>query len=328
MFNNWLNLHDLSRLMDKVLRGEWRGVLKNAGQDDEARIRSAWGHTEGRPMNAWEIPMLRRRWNHLVSGDEKVDHVEYITLRFLDGETALRAFSPCCGTGTNEMRWAATGRFSRIDACDLSAPRIAAARAAAEKNGLSGIVDFSMSDWRQTPMGAPYDLVIAEGALHHLYPMRSALASIHGMLKPGGLLLVNDFVGPTRFQWTPRQLQAANALLALIPKEYRRRWSDNRVKTRVDAPGRLRMKLADPSEAAESSLILPLLGEMFSTLELKNKGGALIPLVFHEIAHHYIRPDETAKEILRLCFATEDLLMGSGEIAGDYILGVFQKAMA
>ena len=177
-------------------------------------------------------------------------------------------------------------------------------------------------------MSAPYDLVIAEGALHHLYPMRSSLARIHGMLKPGGLLLVNDFVGPSRFQWTPRQLQAANALLALIPKDYRRRWSDDRVKTRVDAPGRLRMKLADPSEAAESSLILPLLGKMFNTLELKNKGGALIPLVFHEIAHHYIQPDETAAEILRLCFATEDLLMRSGEIAGDYILGVFQKPLA
>ncbi len=328
MFNNWINIHDLSRLRDKVLHGEWRGVLKRAGKDDRARIRSTWEHTQGPPLNAWDIPLLRRRWNLLVSGDEEVGHVEYIGKKFLAGKKGLAAFSPCCGSGSNEVRWAGTGLFSRIDACDLSAPRIAAARAAAEKGGLSGIIGFSLSDWREAPMSAPYDLVIAEGALHHLYPMRSALARMHGMLKPGGLLLVNDFVGPSRFQWTPGQLQAANALLALIPADYRRRWSDGRVKTSVDAPGRLRMKLADPSEAAESSLILPLLGEMFDTLELKNKGGALIPLVFHGIAHHYIQPDETAAEILRLCFATEDLLMRSGGIAGDYILGVFRKPAA
>jgi SAM-dependent methyltransferase len=325
MFGNWINFHDLARLGEKIARGEWRQVARKLRSDAQGKTRVAWEQTQDAPIHAWDIPALRRRWNRMVSGDEAVDHVATIAGRYLQGRKGLIAFSPGCGGGGNEIRWAGTGIFERIDACDLSAPRIAGAVAMAEREHLSSVVTFSVGDMRSRTGRELYDLVIAEGALHHFYPMRAALLQIKGLLKPGGLLVVNDFVGPSRFQWTPRQLQAANAMLALIPEAYKRRWPDGKVKKNISAPGRLRMRLADPSEAAESSLILPLLAETFTPLELINKGGAIACLVFFEIAHHYIQGGETAERILQLCFDLEDLLMQSGEISSDYILGVFQK---
>jgi SAM-dependent methyltransferase len=325
MFGNWINIHDLGRLREKIARGEWRQVARKLVADSRGKTRAAWEHTQEPPLHAWDMPALRRRWNKLVSGDEAVDHVAYVAGRFLAGRKGLKAFSPGCGGGGNELRWAETGLFERIDACDLSAPRIAGAVAMAERKGLAAIAAFSVGDMRSMGGGERYDLVIVEGALHHFFPMRAALLQIKEMLKPGGLLVVNDFVGPSRFQWTPRQLEAANAMLALIPEAYKRRWPDGKVKKNIVAPGRLRMKLADPSEAAESSLILPLLAETFTPLALINKGGALACLVFFEIAHLYIPGDETAERILQLCFALEDLLMQSGEISSDYILGVYRK---
>ena len=325
MFGNWINVHDLARLKEKIQRREWRQALKKIGSAPMDKTRSAWSHTQDPPIHAWDMPALRRHWNLLVSGDAGIDHVNYIVRRYLSGRRALRAFSPGCGSGGNEMRWAETGLFERIDARDLSAPRIASAVAAAEKKNLAGIVRFAVDDWSSMDGAEAYDLVITEGALHHFYPMRAALEKILVLLKPGGLLVVNDFVGPSRFQWPKRQLQAANAMLALIPAAYRRRWPDGKLKKRITAPGRLRMLLADPSEAAESASILPLLKEMFVALDVKNQGGALIPLVFHEIAHHYIGDDQKAEHILRLCLALEDLLTQGGEISSDYILGVFQK---
>jgi SAM-dependent methyltransferase len=325
MFNNWINIQDLGRLRQKFAGGEWRQIAAKAAANARERTRAAWEHTQPSPIHAWEIPALRRRWNLMISGDENVDHVNYIFRKFLHGKKDLAAFSPGCGSGGNEILWAETGVFKRIDACDLSAPRIAKAIELAGKKNLAAIVQFHIGDMRAISGENRYDLVITEGALHHFYPMRLTLEKIRSLLKPGGLLVVNEFVGPSRFQWTAGQLRAAGAMLALIPETYRQRWPDGKVKTRIDAPGRLRMRLADPSEAAESSLILPLLREMFSTLEIKSKGGALIPLVFFEIAHHYIQGDETADRILRLCFALEDLLMQSGEISSDYVLGVFQK---
>jgi SAM-dependent methyltransferase len=325
MFGNWINIHDLGRLKEKIVRGEWHEVMKKLRSDAQGKTRAAWEHTQAPPIQAGDMPALRRRWNKLVSGDEVVDHVTFVARRFLAGRKGLKAFSPGCGGGGNEIRWAETGIFARIDACDLSAPRIAEAVALAERKGLSAVVTFSTGDMRARTGRELYDLVIVEGALHHFFPMRDALLRIRELLKPGGLLVVNDFVGPSRFQWTPRQLQAANAMLALIPEAYKRRWPDGKVKKNIFAPGRLRMKLADPSEAAESSLIRPLLAETFTPLALVNKGGAIACLVFSEIAHHYIQGDETAERILQLCFSLEDLLMQSGEIASDYILGVYRK---
>lgn len=327
MFNNWINIHDLGRLKDKICRGEWLQVVKKLRSDAQGKTLAAWNHTQNPPINAWEIPALRRRWNRMVSGDTAVDHVEYIVRRYLSNRKALKAFSPGCGNGGNEIRWAETGIFERIDACDLSSPRIASAIDLAEQKKLAGIVKFKVGDLGEITGDNLYDLVITEGALHHFYPMRAALEKIKSLLKPGGLLIVNEFVGPSRFQWTARQLQAANAMLSLIPREYRRRWPDGKIKNKIDAPGRLRMRFADPSEAAESSLTLPLLKEMFATLEVKCKGGALTSLVFHEIAHHFLQADETSERILRFCFAAEDLLIQNGEISSDYILGVFQKTI-
>ncbi|MCU0235866.1 MAG: class I SAM-dependent methyltransferase [Acidobacteria bacterium] len=325
MFNNWIGFHDLLRLWDKLMHGEWRRALRQVGRNARERTRCAWQHTQGPPLNAWNIPQLRRRWNQRISGDGGIDHVEYIRRRFLQEKAGLTAFSPGCGCGGNEMRWARTGLFRRIDACDLSAPRIDVARQAAGKEGLEGILNFQVGNMGSMAVAGAYDLVITEGALHHFYPMRRALAGIRDMLKPGGLLVINEFVGPSRFQWTRQQLRAANELLGAIPEAYRRRWEDGRVKKRIDAPGRLRMLLADPSEAAESSLILPLLKEMFLPLEIREKGGTLSCLVFHGIAHHYLQEDETASGILSACFAREDQLMASGEISSDYVLAVFQK---
>ncbi|HEX7502906.1 MAG TPA: class I SAM-dependent methyltransferase [Acidobacteriota bacterium] len=325
MFGNWINIHDLERLGEKIARGEWRQVARKLRSDARGKTRAAWEHTQDAPIHAWDIPALRRRWNKLVSGDEAVDHVAYIAGRYLQGRRGLKAFSPGCGGGGNEIRWAGTGIFERIDACDLSVPRIAGAIAMAEREHLSAVVTFSIGGMMDMTGKELYDMVIVEGALHHFFPMRAALIRIRELLKPGGLLVVNDFVGPSRFQWTPRQLQAANAMLALIPEAYKGRWPDGKVKKNISAPGRLRMKLADPSEAAESSLILPLLAETFTPLALMNKGGAIACLVFFGIAHHYIHGGETAERILQLCFDLEDLLMQSGDIASDYILGVYQK---
>ena len=44
------------------------------------------------------------------------------------------------------------------------------------------------------------------------------LDRLAAMLEPGGLLFVEDFVGPARFQWTDAQLEAINRLLSRLPR--------------------------------------------------------------------------------------------------------------
>lgn len=322
MFNNWINIHDLAKLAEKVSQNGGFWLKTRLLAERRQRVASSWSHTTTPTGSVWEIPALRRRWNQLVTGNPDQDHVGYISRKHLKKRYRLIALSPGCGGGDNELNWARTGRFRRIDAFDLSPQRIQAAREKARIQKLNHIVRFSVGDITTVASRRErYDLILFEGALHHFTPVKRILSETSGMLKSDGLLVINEFVGPSRFQWTRCQLRVANALLALLPDFYRRK-TNGRIKKGIYRPGQLAMRLLDPSEAADSSSIMPCLKEMFEILEIKQKGGTILNLLFHGIAHHFQKPDETAQAFLELSFTAEDLLLRSKQIASDYVVAV------
>src|SRR5207237_9684219 len=67
----------------------------------------------------------------------------------------------------------------------------------------------------------PYDCTHFFQPLHHLEALEHILAGCAAALRPGGLLMVNEFVGPTRFQWTRQQVAMADHLQGLLPAELR-----------------------------------------------------------------------------------------------------------
>jgi SAM-dependent methyltransferase len=67
-----------------------------------------------------------------------------------------------------------------------------------------------------------YDAIFAESALHHLSSLEDVFQRLRRALRPGGLLICNEYIGPARFQFPPEQVSAMNAALALLPLDYRR----------------------------------------------------------------------------------------------------------
>ena len=47
-----------------------------------------------------------------------------------------------------------------------------------------------------------YDTVRTSGSMHHIENLDFCFRNIRRSLKPGGLLWLNDYVGPNRFQWS------------------------------------------------------------------------------------------------------------------------------
>ena len=93
-------------------------------------------------------------------------------------------------------------------------------------------------------------------------------------------------------------------------------------------PSRLSMILSDPSEAVESGRILPLLREHYEVTELREYGGAVLHLLFDQIAHHFLDADPRTQRFLDLCFEAEDLLMEEGELASDFVVAVCRRKPA
>lgn len=325
MLGNWINWGDFLVAAERI-REQGPRALRRLLAGAAGRTRSQWQEVYQGSLSAdpLTIPYLRRRWNEKASGDPATDHRRYVVARYLGGRSGLTALSLGSGPGWNEAAWARLGLFSRVDGIELSPALVAVAGDRARKAGLDGILRFHAGDAGRPPYPLDrYDLVLCEGALHHLRPLERVVPALAAALAPGGLLVMLEFCGPDRFQWGARQLELVRQALDMIPARWRVRKS-GRLKGRVYRPGRLRMILADPSEAAESSRILPLLRRHFVPLEEKPLGGTVVQLAFHGITRAFIDPDKEAVALLERVCALEDKEMSAGSIASDYWFGIYR----
>jgi hypothetical protein len=99
----------------------------------------------------------------------------------------------------------------------------------------------------------------------------------------------------------------------------------NKLKVNIYRPSKLKMILRDPSEAVESSNILPYLNEIFEIVEIREYGGTILHLLFSEIAHNFISDEPEVKRWLKICFEIEDLLLAEEELNSDFIVAVCKK---
>ncbi len=324
MFNNLVNFQDFAHLASSFRSGRVLQLLRRMLRGRTSATQAAWDAFQDSPIEFWHIPMLQQRVNRLVSGDPQVDYISYVARKYL-AEGPLAGLSLGCGKGHKELRWARLGNFARLDAYDLSPERIAIAQADARARGMAN-VHFHVGDvYRLDWPISRYDVVFGDQSLHHFAPIESLYADIHRTLKPGGYFVLNEYIGPARFQWTARQLEAADALLALLPPRYRVRWQDKKLKRRVHRPSRLSMILADPSEAVESDKIVPGLEQFFDIVERRDYGGTLLHPLFGDIAWNFQEDRPDIHKWLKLCFEVEDALLAQREIDSDFSLIVCQS---
>jgi SAM-dependent methyltransferase len=273
--------------------------------------------------NWWILPAVRARWNAKITGDPTLPYEPYVVNTYLRGRTGLRLCSLGSGSCSHELAFARHSNFELVECVDITSALLAEAAQRAASEGLQNMC-FEVRDVnRQQWPTAAYDVVLFHSALHHFRRVEEVVAHVWQALRPGGLLILNDYVGPNRLQWTRAQLAAANQLLAQLPPSHRRRYLSGQLKTRITGPGWLRMLVADPSEAVESEAILPAIRRQFATLEEKPVGGNLLALVLKDIAHHFLADDVANQQLLQQLFAAEDAFIA--QHSSDLLFGVYQK---
>lgn len=265
------------------------------------------------------------RWNRMTTGNPEVDHFQLVAERYLAPRGAKTALSLGCGSGHNERSWAAVYRFERHEGLDISPVSIAEAEKLARNAGMEQL-HYAIGDLNSVRLPpAAYDIVFAEQSLHHVAALEHLMAQVQGALKPGGLFVVNEFIGPTRFQWTDRQLEAINGALAILPPCLRRsRVQPDIFKSRVVRPTVAQVIASDPSESVRSAEIPGLLHEYFDVLEWRPYGGALLHLLFEDIAGNFKSDDPAVLGWRDWCFDLEDRLMQAGELKTDFVMVVCQ----
>ena len=133
------------------------------------------------------------------------------------------------------------------------------------------------------------------------------------MLVDGGILAMDDFTGPSRFQWTDANLFYANKVRELLGERYfisKNERINNKITTEVVRPTIEAMIQIDPTEAADSSNIIPSLENHFPNAEIKYTGGCIYHLALNDVLENFIDEDQTLLESFLLL---DDVLADKGE---------------
>ena len=170
-------------------------------------------------------PMVQARVNILASGRPDADAYDRLGYLLKDRGYALpirEAVSLGCGFGALERDLMRRGLTRQILGLDLADGAIAEARRLAAAEGLVGISYrvIDLESVRLPPRCA--DVVFAHQSIHHVESLDALFVAIRKALRPGGVLHLHEFVGPSRFQWTDAQLELVNGFLAALPRHLRR----------------------------------------------------------------------------------------------------------
>ncbi len=119
--------------------------------------------------------------------------------RLLD-EVPERGVVVDLGTGTGRVLPELSRRAERVIAVDASPSMLEQARKRVHASGIEAI-DFRLGDLEHLPFhDGEVDVVLANMVLHHAPEPAQAVAEIHRVLRPGGKLLLGDFL-PHDQEW-------------------------------------------------------------------------------------------------------------------------------
>jgi len=251
-------------------------LVKDAGTRAlHARIGWKWdstSRTRKTRANWWHSPTLQAYVDARISPETGRGVIGAFARR-LAGRQLGRGLSIGAGEGSKETALVAAGLVDRFELYELSELRCARGRAAAAAAGISDRLTFHAAD-AFAREHLPYDLVYWDHALHHMLDVAKALTWSVAALKPGGYLVINDYVGPTRLQWTRAEVRLARAFMAAAAAFLD--GPPSRVPYKVPLVSRWRQMLRDPSEAPQSDRILDAARAACGGFAPAPIGGALI----------------------------------------------------
>jgi len=208
-------------------------------------------------------PLVRAAINRRVTGDPNVWPLHSLQRH------AARAVSIGSGTGAFERSLIDLRLADDVTGIDISAPILEVARREAAERGMT--IDYVAADAREYLRERPssFDAVFFHASLHHFDALDDLLGVLARSLRPDGFVWYDEYVGPSRDEWSVRKLVAPNLAYFRLPRSMRR-------PKIVRAP----INVEDPTEAIASSEILPATRRHFRVDEQHDYGGNILSIVF------------------------------------------------
>ena len=261
-----------------------------------------------------EVPAIRARINQKVTGDADTDLFGYVIHKYF--QVGDRPLENCLslGSGSGELERGMTQYVTLKShlGIEISAElvKVASERAAA----------FPHIRYRQQDLNTcrledgGYDLVIAHQSLHHVLNLEGLFERVKQSMKPHGVFIFDEYIGPRRFQWSDRQLSCINGIIRVLPPTLNKDVQTGKLRDSVTRCTPKQVAQVDPSEAIRSDEIVALARRNFRVAEYRPYGGTILHTLMHMTAGNFLK--EEAKPWLELLFELEDLLLP--ELGSDF----------
>jgi SAM-dependent methyltransferase len=304
-----------------------------AAGEPERAVSELWGRTAREKSESedwtryyWQShPLTVRHINRLITGDEGEDWLGFTKRRFSHAP-AERGLSLGCGHGAAERDAIVRGLCHRFDGLDISEGALEVARTDAERAGLGDRIDYRVADLNTIRLDHDvYDVVLAVQVLHHVEDLEHLLDEIGASLRPDGLFVVNEYVGPSRFQWLDKTEQLMNRILAVLPEEYRRNPRNGLIKERMNRTPPEEIARVDPSESIRSDEIAELLRSRFEVLYHADFGGTLLQFLLADIAANFRDDDPKDVALLDVICLLEEVLIAEHVLPSDFAFYVLRR---
>lgn len=190
-----------------------------------------------------------------------------------------RGASLGCGTGNAERQALEFNLCKEIDGFDFSPDSLKAAQLKSRDTSYNKRLHYIHKDLNREALPEDrYEFILSFGCLHHIVKMEFFLSQINRALKKDGLFYFNEYIGPSRFQWTDDHLDIINKITKLLPTRC----------LLADHIGRMSEEdLLDPSESIRSDEIMHFVGKSFEMLDVRYYGGIILYPLWAQI----VRPE-------------------------------------
>ena len=203
-------------------------------ESENSKIISGWNHSHfSEELDLYTFQPVKNYFYRCVSGDEEGIAKEnwfedwLIKTYLKDKIPVANCLTLCCGHGERDRRLAKMGVFKNCLGLDISPGAIEACKINASNEKFNNL-KYATADLNKDSLKRnAYDLIYVGGGMHHILNLEHLVDEIYLSLKPGGLLVCDEYIGPSYNDLSNRHREIINSAIHLIPKRLRNATEQN-----------------------------------------------------------------------------------------------------
>lgn len=275
--------------------------------------------------SSWtQNPSVQRAVNQRMTGNPGMHWLNWVFADFLP-ERPSKVLSIGCGDGSHELIVAREGYADVVHGFDASPVGIEMARKQAAEESLNAVFEVKLfEDFTENPPDGDFDVAMFAGSLHHVRDIEGMLFAVQRAVRPGGFVIVNEYVGPAYQLYGDVQINLVNTVLGMLPRE-----ALIGEDFRLTIPTMQTVYAVDPSEGVRAPLIPVLLPRFFTPVMCRQMNGALLHPLFDGLNAAVVNADtQETRKLMESIITLEDMLTEARVLSSDFMFAVYRNDLS